>query len=221
MRFAFSALILLIITSCNHSKYINNDILGKFPSIYAEYTKTHKTQNNKRSAELRVARDQKQVRKINSEYDQRMHKEKLKTHQLATTELQKIKSQTVPFKFDYEEVDFDVHLASIEDAVIETGTLIINLTITTKREISPSVDTQLCYLLMSKDGRYISKGKLNPFMAHSKTTSPDDFKETVLIPGNEMCRWKGTQLALDCYTNDYSSFDRILFVNSAYYNTLK
>ncbi len=200
------------------SSYIDNPVLGKYPSVFVENARQRKALNERMKEDMQSAfGSMSKTEKVRVKYEKAEQELAARTAQAAEKEMERIRERSVPYEFDYPEQSFDVLEAIVEEGTPSTGALSLNFMFVPKHDVKVSGNTALYYLVMDNTGKYIHKGSLNPFMniQINLTQTPG-----TVIKAGEPCCEKGSKLMLYCGYQDFTGFDKILFINEASYRRL-
>ncbi len=201
------------------SSYIDNPVLGKYPSVFVENARQRKALDESMKEDMQSAfGSMSKIEKVRVKYEKAEQELAARTAQAAEKEMERIRERSVPYEFDYPEQNFDVLEAIVEEGAPSTGALSLNFMFVPKHDATVSGNTALYYLVMDNTGKYISKGSLNPF-ANIQTGRPGLTPGTVVKAG-EPCSGNGSKLMLYCAYQDFTGFDKILFIDEASYRRL-
>ncbi|MCD7902015.1 MAG: hypothetical protein LUH22_19820 [Bacteroides sp.] len=212
-----SSLILFLIVgicmSCGSgsgNKYVENEALGIFPSIFVELHK--ELQRQKEEYAGNSVSNEMDLMELNRKWSEAEEKAKKDALTAATQEIGRLAEKTVPFECDYEDPDFEVRSAMIEDGDTTTGALTISLVIGAKHAMEASTKANLHYLIIDKAGNAIGAGTINPFVSTQIITNRTFPHRQKIAEGN-VCCWQGSKLMLYCGSYDYTNFSHILFTD--------
>jgi hypothetical protein len=199
-------------------KLTENEIFGKFPSIYQEYGKAEKEIDaEERASSGKADPDGKRA----AGFTEKLDKITAKAVELGTAELAVIDGRAVPFKFNYDDDRFDVESATVSAAKSETSnrgrsygagtTLAIELKIKTKRDLDAipgmlrNVSTKDMYCLMFNNaGECIYKAELSPMGLKSRMAAGTDCTSI---------------LKISCTSHDLTDFKEIAFADEEQYRS--
>ncbi|MDR1543427.1 MAG: hypothetical protein LBS50_03250 [Prevotellaceae bacterium] len=190
----------LTFSSCGggSGKYVDNKMLGKFPSIFMEYYRLEsELSENGRNGKISQKKWASETERL----------EKQRTDD-ASAEFKRIEGREVPFRFDYEDADYKIVSAKIEQAHETTGALGISLVIEAKRDFSPSTNFQLRYTILNDEDKGIFGGNINPFIKIQGIYS--NRAPQHVVAGEILCQ-EGSNLMLYCGSYDFTKFKEIVF----------
>jgi hypothetical protein len=135
-----------------------------------------------------------------------------RTRELALAEWENLRDWEVPCRFDYDDPDFKILSAVIEQADNETGAMTVNLLIEARRDLQTSMNTALKYNVVDNAGNVLFSGSINPFVNIQIITYATFRNVPAQINADEYCCTKGSRLMLYCASYDFTKFAEIVFV---------
>lgn len=212
----FASISILFMGACGgnadrKSNYVENEVLGIFPSIYMELNKELKQQMTDMQNDMQSATAEKKLTELRDKYVALEDETKQNAQNLAEAELEKIADRMVPFTVMYEHPDFELRTARVDWGYPETGALSINLVIGAKRNLVPSMNASMNYVIKNTKGELIFSGKINPFVSIQTVTS-SQFAGLQNVAAGDVCCWEGSRLMLYCASYDFTEFAEIIFV---------
>lgn len=218
ISFTFFLFVLLTLQSCGGGyNYVDNEHLGKFPSVFVERSRALNELKEEFHEKAASVKSNEALQKMHQQITVKEEKINTDASNMAAKELERMKGKPVPFEFDYDETDFEVESLTIEDGHTDTGALTIKAIVKAKHPIKASTNNNLYFITMGKDGKYINKFYINPFVSIQVYTNRT-FPHGTVIEAGERCNEKGSHLMLYCNSYDYTGFSHIIFVNEATYN---
>lgn len=203
------------------AKYVNNKVLGKFPSVYMELHKQMEADKADWQEDMQKAKKESDLMKIRDKYVAIEEKRKTDAEEMATKEFEKIKGSEVPFTMEYDDPNFEIRSATIAEATPSTGALEINLKVVAKQDVHLSMMGGLYYLVMGEqENTYLFKGTINPFVG-IQIISNRTFPTTPLISAGQLCNEEGSKLMLYCNSYDFTTFTKIIFVDALTFNSAR
>lgn len=209
---------LYLLTGCGgggSAKYTENKALGKLPSIYMVWHELDEKNEENMRKELEKAKTEGDFIKINEKYIAFEEKRKQETIDAASKEIEKLRGKDVPYSINYDDPDFEIVSATIEEIEPSTGALSINLKIKAKRDLDANINSVLHYVILSnEDSNGVStmlfKGTINPFF-NIQIITGSRFPGGSFRAG-ELCNEDGSKLMLYCNSYDFTNFKQIFFV---------
>lgn len=211
-KLIYSTFALLLMAGCggggSKSSLVDNKTLGKFPAAFVRLAQEQNQQREDMQADIQARMD---PDKLRDKYVALETESMQRAQETATAELEKIVERTVPVEIAWEHPDFQIRSAMIDGGDTKTGALTITVVVGAKRDLTASMDAKLNYRIMGTDGSVLFGGSINPFAVNQVITSRN-FPHGLQVAAGDVCTDQGSWLMLYCGSYDFTTFDKIVFV---------
>jgi hypothetical protein len=194
------------------AEYEHNEYLGKFPSIFKEKPRLLKELKEEMTGKMQSAGSEAKVTELKKQWQEREKAIEQEAKDLALAEWEYLRAMEVPFRMDYEDPDFKIISTMVEEADSETGALTINVLVEAKRDLQPSMNAALKYIITDNAGGGLFSGTINPFVNIQIITRGNFRNVPAQIKAGEYCCQNGSKLMLYCRSYDFTKFAGIVFV---------